>query len=192
MTYTYENYVYNKRPLTKDIALCIVSSEFSLAKEKSAELVRLVKPYKLGELAAQQDACPILNAEELRERVDYVRNNIEGFRIRRAQLSGIIAAGEAVENVDDRTALFLIANGSIAVIAPEYKNGSDITLLSKGILPLVSLEKLQTGSLILIRDITRDINGGKTNAALVFSDRLEPIDITLAAYDKTALEQVLN
>lgn len=191
MTYTYEKIVYTKRPLTDYIALCVVENDFSLARNKSEEFERLTKPYKLGELAAQQDTCPIQKAEELKERVDYLRNNIEGFRIRHAQLSGIIASNEAADEINEQTALFLAACGSIAVIAPEYKNGSDRTLLSKGILPLISKEKIQKGSLILIKDTIRDI-GGKTNASVVFPDRLEPIEISIGKYDNNLLEQVLN
>lgn len=192
MTYEYNNSSYSKRPLTNDIALYVAANDFSLAENKSEDFERLAKPYKLGELAAQQNACPIRSAEGLKERVDFLKRHFDGFRIRNAQISAVIATDGAVDEMDDTTALFLASVGSIAVIAREYRSNSDRTLLSKGILPLVSSEKLKSGSFILIKDIRNNIRGGDTNAFLVFPDRLEPVGIRLGEYDNSALESVLN
>lgn len=192
MTYKYRSSTYSKRPLTNDIALFVAAKDFSLAENKSEEFEKITKPYKLGELASQQDTCPIQSADVLKERVGFLKQHFEGFRIRNAQLSGIIAVEGTVNSVDESTALFLASCGSIAVIAEEFGSDSDKILLSKGILPLVSSEKIETGSFILIRDIKNSIRGGNTNAFLVFADRLEPVGISIAEYDEKALESVLN
>lgn len=192
MNYNYNNISYSKRPLTEDIALYAAANDFSLVETKSPEFERLTKPYKLGELAAQQDACPIQKAEGLKEKVDFLKKHFEGFRIRNAQLSGIIVADGNVSGIDEQTALYLAACGSIAVIAKEYGADSDRSLLSKGILPLISAQTVPVGAFILIRNIRRDIRSGRLDAYIVHTDGLEEIDLRIAEYTSEELEPILK
>lgn len=192
MTYKFNNISYNKRPLTDDIAFGVVTNDFALAESQSPEFVQLTKPYKLGELAGQQNACPATQVEGLRELVDYLKKRFEGFRIRNVQLGGIAAINGTIDKIDEQTALFLAACGSFAVIAKEYKSNSDKALLSAGVLPLISQNPIPVGAFILIRNIKRDIFGEKLEAYSVHSDRLEEIQISLSAFTEKELENVLN
>lgn len=192
MTYNFNDISYSKRPLTDDIAFGVVTNDFALAESKNPEFVQLTKPYKLGELAGQQDACPATQVEGLRELVDYLKKRFEGFRIRNVQLGGIAAVDGAIDKIDEQTALFLAACGSFAVVAKEYKSNSDKTLLSAGVLPLISQNPVSVGEFILIRNIKRGIFGGNLEAYSVHSDRLGEIQISLSAFTEKELEKVLN
>ncbi len=192
MEYTYNNITYKKRPLTNDIALSVVSNDFSLAESKSPEFEKLTKPIKLGELAAQHDACPVADLSNFRPYIDFLKQEFEGFRIRNAQFSGVIAAGGILNSVDDDTAAYLAANGSIAVIAQGYRNNSDAALLKKGIIPLISEEELPTGTFILIRNIKRDISDGKLEAYIVTPDKLTSVGIHINKYTAEDLTAVLT
>lgn len=108
------------------------------------------------------------------------------------KLGGIAAINGSIDKIDEQTALFLAACGSFAVIAKEYKSNSDKTLLSAGVLPLISQNPIPVGAFILIRNIKRDIFGEKLEAYSVHSDRLEEIQISLSAFTEKELENVLN
>lgn len=192
MEYTYNEISYNKRPLTNDIALSIVTNDFSVAESKSPEFEKLTKPIKLGEIAAQHNACPVADLSGFRPYVNFLKQEFEGFRIRNAQFSGVISSGGTVRSVDEDTAAYLAANGSIAVIAQNYGNSSDKLLLAKGILPLISDEKLPTGTFILIKNIKRDISGGKLEAYKVTPEKLTSVDIRLHKYTENELTAILN
>ncbi len=192
MKYNYDNITYNKRPLTNDIALGIVSNDLAEAENKTAQLKKLTAPYKIGELASQQDACPITEFEELRDRIDFLKNTFEGFRIRNAQLSGVIAVKGSIKSINDGTAAYLIACGSIAVIAEGYEDDADKILLANGILPLISSEELPIGSFILIRNIKNDVYKGNLDSCIVIPGKLSPVNISLSKYTDKELEAILN
>lgn len=192
MIYTYNGISYNKRPLTDDIALGIVSNDISSAVNKTDEFEKLTKPYKLGELAGQQDACPVARINGLKEYIDFLKRSFDGFRIRNAQLSGIIAFDGYAESIDDESAAFLSSCGSIAVIVKGYKNRTDNILLANGVIPLISSEVLPKGAFVLIRNIKRDIFSGALESYNVHKDKLEKINISLAKYTEKELENILR
>jgi len=192
MEYKYNDITYNKRPLTSDVALIIVEDDLSLAVEKSEEFEKLVRPYKLGELAGQQDSCPVADLSNVIPYIGFLKETFEGFRIRNAQFSGVIAVNGTVDQIDEDTAAYLIAVGSVAVVANKFENGADKILLSKGILPLVSQDKFEKDTFILIRNIKGNISGGKQEAYVVTPDSLTPVNVSLGSYNDTELKAILN
>lgn len=183
---------YTKRPLTDDIALIVATKDAAIVKFGNETFKELTKLYKYGELAAQQDACPVKEAPGLLERVGYLKQKIEGFRIRHAQLGGIAAIDGIVDGIDEATAEYLFDSGSIAVIAQGYGNNADKILLSKGIIPLISDESIPEGEFILIRNIRQSINGGELNAIKVYPDRDEKVSIRIDNYTEAELAKVIN
>lgn len=190
--FTYGDVSYEKRPLTDDIALRVVSEEFPDTQEKLSGFTKLAKPYKDGEAASQLDACPVTGIPGLRDYVGFLKKTYDGFRIRRLQLSGITAVKGVVDKISGDTAAYLIAAGSLAVIAGGYENGADEVLLEKGILPLVSAQELPAGTFILIKGIRSSIGGGKTEAYAVTPDSLTPLDISLGFYPAGKLKKILE
>ena len=191
MLFEHGDISYEKRPLTDNIALWVVTNEFPGGEQLSG-FGELAKPFKLGEYASQQDACPVVGLSGLRERVDLLKRTYDGFRIRNAQLSGIAAVPGVVSDVSDETASYIIASGSIAVIAGGYENGADKVLLGKGILPLVSSENYPTGTFILIKNIRSSLSGGKTEAYTVTPELLTPAAISIAGYTAEELSPVTD
>ncbi len=194
MTFTKGDLSYEKRPLTNDIAISVIGSSIPQNKEEIAEFVDKSFPYKSGELAAQADSCPVAKLEDIRKRVDFLKKTYEGFRIRHAQLSGVLAVKDIIRDVDDETAEYLIAAGSIAVIAKEYDNDSDKLLLRHGILPLISDEEINEGTFVLIRNIRTEGNGiasGKLEAYAVTASEQVPVNIRIGDYTAEDLEKIL-
>lgn len=192
MTFNYNDLSYEKRPLTDDVALWVVTKEFPDTEEKLSEFEKLAKPFKTGEYASQQDACPVVGINGLRDYVDHLKGKYEGFRIRHAQLSAAAAVNGAVSNVSDETAAHLIAAGSIAVIAERYENGADKVLLANGILPLLSDEALPTGTFVLVRNARKGVSEGRTESYTVTPENDEPVNIGIGKYSDKELEKVIN
>lgn len=192
MKYNYDDITYNKRPLTNDIALGIISNDLTLVENKTSQFKKLTDPYKIGELASQQDACPVTGFTELRDHIDFLKATFEGFRIRNAQLSGVIAIKGSLKNIDENTAAYLISCGSIAVLSEGYESDSDKILLANGILPLISSEELPIGTFILIRNIKKDIYKGKLDSYIVIPGKLSPVNISLSKYTDKELEAIIN
>ena len=192
MLFTYGDLSYEKRPLTDNIALWVITNEFPDNDEKLSAFVRLAKPYKTGEEASQQDACPVVGIKGLREYVDFLKRTYDGFRIRNAQLSAVAAVNGIVDKISGGTAAHLIAAGSIAVIAGGYADGADEVLLDNGILPLVSDSALPEGSFILIRNIRASISGGKTEAYIVTPESKTPVGISLGTYPEDKFRKILE
>ncbi|MBO6230873.1 MAG: hypothetical protein J6O50_09930 [Ruminiclostridium sp.] len=192
MLFEHGDISYEKRPLTDNIALWVISNEFPDSEEKLAAFEKLARPYKEGESASQQDACPVTRINELFGYVGFLKRTYDGFRIRNAQLSGIAAVPGVVSDVSDETASYIIASGSIAVIAGGYENGADKVLLGKGILPLVSSENYHTGTFILIKNIRSSLSGGKTEAYTVTPELLTPAAISIAGYTAEELSTVTD
>lgn len=193
MQFTKDDLTYEKRPLTKDIALFVISNSIPKSKEEKESFIRQAFPYKSGELAAQADSCPVAKLEDLRKAVDFLKRTYEGFRIRCAQLSGIAAVNDTVKSVDDDTAASLIAAGSIAVVAKGYTGGADRVLLSHGILPLVSNEEIRENSFLLIRNIRKDeeLVKGEQDAYIVTPETQVSVNIGIGEYTKKELEKIL-
>ena len=192
MLFEHGDISYEKRPLTDNIALWVISNEFPDSEEKLAAFEKLARPYKEGESASQQDACPVTRINELFGYVGFLKRTYDGFRIRNAQLSSIAAVPGVVSDVSDETASYIIASGSIAVIAGGYENGADKVLLGKGILPLVSSENYHTGTFILIKNIRSSLSGGKTEAYTVTPELLTPAAISIAGYTAEELSTVTD
>ncbi len=194
MAYKKDDLTYEKRPLTKDIALKVITKSIPANKEDIANFTKLAFPYKSGESAAQVDSCPVAKLEELHGPVRFLKQKYEGFRIRHAQLSGIAAINDTVGNISDDTAEYLIASGSIAVIAKGYEGDTDKKLLKNGILPLVSEEDIKTGEFVFIRNIRSEENGikhGKLEAYTVTSEKQLPVNIGIREYSAKELEKIL-
>lgn len=192
MNYVYNEISYNKRPLTDDIALSIITNDFSLAERKSSEFEKIAKPIKLGEIAAQNDSCPVADLSDFRPCIGFLKKKFDGFRIRNAQFSGIISFNGTIKNIDSQTTAYLAANGSIAIIAEGYENDSDKVLLAGGIIPLISDENPPVGTFILVRNIKRDISGGNLEAYKVTPESLIPIDIRFNKYEDGELTPILT
>ena len=190
--FTYTDLSYDKRPLTDDIALRVISAELPDTDEKLSEFGKLAKPYKDGEAASQQDACPVTGIPGLRDYVGFLKKTYDGFRIRRLQLSGVAAVKGSAGDISPDTAAYLIAAGSTAVIAGGYENGADEVLLENGILPLVSARELPVGTFILIKGIRSGISGGRTEAYAVTPDSLTPLEISLGSYPAGKLDKILE
>lgn len=192
MEYNYGDITYNKRPLTNDIALGIVSNDLTIAENKTAQFKKLTDPYKIGEQASRQNACPVTGFAALRDRIDFLKETFEGFRIRNAQLSGVISVKGTLKNIDGSTAAYLISCGSIAVLAEGYEEDSDKILLANGILPLISSGELPIGTFILIRNIKKDIHKGKLDSYIVVPGKLSSVNISLSEYTDKELEAIIN
>ena len=175
MEYKYAELSYNSRDISTDASLYVISDKLPKTAEEREEFEQKAKPYKLGELAAQTDSCPIVNLSFLRERIDFLKRTIDGFRIRNTVLSGIISVDHKITDLTHDTASFLIASGSAAILAKGYDSATKEILLDNGILPLVSYEAIEIGSLILVRNLG---SNGIVSAQKVFSDRVEDIKIT--------------
>ena len=194
MTFIKDSLAYEKRPLTKDIALKVISNNIPATKEEFDEFSALAYPYKRGELAAQVDSCPVAKLDDLRESVGFLKKTYEGFRIRHAQLSGILAVNDSIDKIDDDTAEHLIASGSIAVVARKYHNDSDKILLKHGILPLVSDKEVKEDAFIFIRNIRNEDEGiaaGELDAYIVTPNSQVSINIEIDNYDKEQLVNIL-
>ena len=194
MTFTKGSLSYEKRPLTKDIALRVISKKVPSTREELDEFTTLAYPYKSGELAAQVDSCPVAKLDDLRESVGFLKQTYEGFRIRHAQLSGIAAVDENIEKIDDETAEHLIASGSIAVIARKFEGDSDKVLLRHGILPLISGEELKENTFVLIRNIRNEDTGietGELEAYVVTPHTQVSVNIKIDNYEKEELNKIL-
>lgn len=194
MQFTKDDLTYEKRPLTKDVALYVLKNYIPQNQDEINEFTKLSFPYKSGELAAQSDSCPVARLEDLRKAVDFLKRTYEGFRIRHAQLSGIVAVNDTIKSVDDETASYLIAAGSIAVMAREYKDGSDKALLEHGILPLISDEEVPENTFVLIRNIRNDDDGiepGELDAYIVTPENQVSVNISIGEYTQKELEKIL-
>lgn len=193
MQFTKDDLTYEKRPLTKDVALYVLKNYIPQNQDEINEFTKLSFPYKSGELAAQSDSCPVARLEDLRKAVDFLKRTYEGFRIRHAQLSGIVAVNDTIKSVDDETASYLIAAGSIAVMAREYKDGSDKALLEHGILPLISDEEVPENTFVLIRNIRNDdgIEPGELDAYIVTPENQVSVNISIGEYTQKELEKIL-
>ena len=194
MLFTKDDLTYEKRPLTKDVALYVISNSIPQDKKEIDEFTKLAFPYKSGELAAQSDSCPVARLDDLRKAVDFLKRTYEGFRIRHAQLSGIVAVNDTIKSIDDETASYMVAAGSIAVIAYEYKDGSDKVLLEHGILPLVSDEEIPENTFVLIRNIRTGEKGiipGELDAYIVTHENQISVNIGIEEYTQKELEKIL-
>ena len=194
MLFAKNDLTYEKRPLTKDIALYVLKNSIPQNINEMDEFTKLAFPYKSGELAAQSDSCPVAKLEDLRRAVDFFKRTYEGFRIRHAQLSGIVAVNDTVKSVEDDTAALLIATGSIAVIAKEYADDSDKVLLRHGILPLISDETIEENTFVLIRNIRNndnDLMPGEQDAYIVTPETQVSVNISIGKYKKIELEKIL-
>ncbi len=176
MEYRYNDLSYKRRDITSDTAVYVVSDNLPETAEERAEFEKKTQAYKLGEIAAQSNSCPIVNLSHLRERIDYLKETIDGFRIRNSILTGIISLNKELTDLDEDIAAFLIAAGSAAIIARGYDNKTKEILLANGILPLISEEEISKDSLILIQNL-KDFD--HISAWKTLSDRIEKINIRI-------------
>lgn len=176
MEYKYKDISFNKRPLTEDIALVVVSKETTTA--GSVDFIQKTFPFKAGETAAQADSCPVRKIEWLHELVGYVKTQIDGFRIRNAQLSGIIAL-DGIFSVDGETAEFMAAAGSTSVIAQGYTEEARKILQENDIFPFISDEHFDVNDFILVRGIKNGLKNNSFKSYRIHSDSMERVDIRL-------------
>ena len=194
MTFIKNDLSYEKRSLTKDIALVVITGVLPKNKDEIDEFTKKAFPYKSGELAAQVDSCPVQKLDNLLEAVGLLKEKYEGFRIRHAELAGVAAVNANIESIDADTAEYLIASGSIAVIAKGYDNDADKVLLENGILPLVSDEDLEDNTFVFIRNIRNEkdtVNTGDLEAYSVSGKGQVPINISIAEYGNELLTKIL-
>ncbi|MCD7741665.1 MAG: hypothetical protein LUI06_05635 [Ruminococcus sp.] len=175
MEYKYGELSYSRRDFLSDTALYVVSDKLPETDEERRKFEQKAKPYKLGELAAQTDSCPIVNLKHLKDRVDFLKRTFDGFRIRNVVLSAVLSVDYKITGIARDTAEFLIAAGSTAILARGYDDVSKKILVDNGILPLVTDEAIENGSLILIRSLE---NRDSILSHRVFSDRIEEIKVT--------------
>ena len=176
MEYKFGELSYNRRDISSDTVLYVISDKIPETVEEKKEFEQKSRPYKLGELAAQTDSCPIVNLSHLKSSVDFLKSIIAGFRIRNSVLSGVISVDYKITDISRDTVAFLIAAGSTAILAKGYDSDTKSILLDNGILPLVTDEAIENGALILIRNLS---NHDSILAQRVFSDRVEKLNITI-------------
>lgn len=177
--YEYNGIRYNKRKLTNDILLKVVTDEIKLVTDKSDEYREKAELIKQGEETSQLDACPVRVNVELREIIETLRRTYEGLRARHTQTAPVLYADE-ISAVSDDDAGFMIANGSIAVLSKNISEEAQKKLLKHHILPIIVDDKVDVGSYVFIRNIVADILDKKAKAdAYIVNGELKAIDAYL-------------
>lgn len=183
--HTYQGITYEKRKLTNQILLKVITDDYNQIKYKSEIFEEHADVIKRAEMVSQHDACPVEVNHELEGIMKVLRRYHEGLRARNTQTAPVAFLEKPVK-VSEKDMEFLLANGSIAVLARYYQNETKQKLLNHGILPLVTGESLKKNDYIFIENIIDSIEKktGKLKAFLVKED-LEPIDVWLPRELKT-------
>lgn len=191
MKYTYKENNYNKRNITNNVLIQIITTDFELVKLKSDKYVKLAETLKSAEEVSQSDACPIVGREQLRPVLVALRERIPELRARQTQ-TGTAVFTEKLEDISDEDAEFLIANGTIAHVAYSYSDEAIKILLSHGILPLQAGQSIDAGSFIFLEGIRKSLETeNKNTTAFLVKEHLEPISLKVEYENTKQLEYIL-
>lgn len=177
--HSYQGITYEKRKLTSQILLKVITDDYNQVKYKSEIFEENANIIKQAEMVSQQDACPVKVNHELEHIMDVLRKYYETLRARHTQTAPVAFVEKPLE-VSEEDVEFLLANGSIAVFAKYYEKGTKEKLLDHEILPLVTTENLKNNDYVFIENIIESIEKkqSKLKAFLVKED-LEPINVWL-------------
>lgn len=188
MNYSYGEQTYNKRSITDNVLVKVISSNYQLVTDKTEEYSELADCLKNAELVSQSDSCPIVGREELRPIIDTLRTRTPKLRARQTQ-TGTAVSTEALSGITDQDALFQIANGSIANIASSYEPASRDALLAAGVLPLVTAQSLEVGTYIFLENIRQTLDAAqKEITAFLVKETLVPIQISVDYENREQLQ----
>lgn len=193
MRYDYQGNSYEKRAVTEHIVVQVIDNNYSNVKNRDEAYKEKAASIKNAEAAGQADACPVFGRDELRAVTSLLRETVDGFRVRTAQL-GTAVSVERLEDVTEEDALYQIANGSTVNFALSYSEEAVKNLLKSGILPLVTKEPLPAGTYIGILNIRQDLEQGvkKLDAYVLTAGRKEPVSVETADFTIDQLDRVLN
>ena len=174
-----EQFEYNKRGLTENIILKVVSNDAALPIEAPESFLDLVKDFSDAETVGQQNMCLGGANPEVSALVPAIRAAYPGVRFRMLQFAKVLSIG-AAEGITEDYAETLLESGSIALIATSFDDASVTALLKFGILPLVSDEPIAVGTGLLIKGVVNDIwLNNKDLTAFVVTDTLTPFALHL-------------
>lgn len=177
--HSYQGITYEKRKLTNQILLKVIADDYKQVKYKSEIFEENANVIKRAEMVSQHDACPVEVNRELEHIMKVLRKHYETIRARNTQTAPVLFEEDPVE-VSDEDIQFLLANGSIAVLAEYYENETKEKLLEHEILPLVTAETLRKNDYVFIENIAEAIEKKQSKLkAFLVKDDLEPIDVWL-------------
>lgn len=190
MNYSYEETNYNKRSITDNVLIKVISNDYQLVVSKNPVYREAADCLKSAEEVSQSDSCPIVGREELRPVLTALRGRIPQLRARQTQ-TGTAVSTDRLDAVSEEDAAFQIANGSIANIAVSYGKEARAVLLSHGILPLVTEKPLPAGSFLFLENIRRTLEEGEQKvAAFLVKETLEPVSVRVDFDAKEQLESI--
>ncbi len=174
-----KQFEYEKRGLTENVILKVVSNDAALPVENPEGFLDLVKDFSDAETVGQQNMCLGGANPEVSAVVPVIRGAYPGVRFRKQQFAKILSVGD-VSGLSEDYAETLLESGSIALVATSYDDESIAALLKFGILPLLSDEPLPVGTSVLIKGIVNDIVlDCKNLTAFTITDALEPLALEL-------------
>lgn len=130
-------------------------------------------------MVSQQDACPVKINHELEHIMEVLHKHYETLRARNTQTAPVTFVEKPLE-VSEEDSEFLLANGSIAIFAKYYEEGTKEKLLNHEILPLVTTENFKNNDYVFIDNIIESIEKKQSKLeAFLVKDDLEPVDVWL-------------
>ncbi len=177
--HSYQGITYEKRKLTNQILLKVITDDYNQVKYKSEIFEENANVIKQAEMVSQQDACPVKINHELEHIMEVLHKHYETLRARNTQTAPVTFVEKPLE-VSEEDSEFLLANGSIAILAKYYEEGTKEKLLNHEILPLVTTENFKNNDYVFIDNIIESIEKKQSKLeAFLVKDDLEPVDVWL-------------
>lgn len=177
--HSYQGITYEKRKLTNQILLKVITDDYNQVKCKSEIFEENANVIKQAEMVSQQDACPVKINHELEHIMEVLHKHYETLRARNTQTAPVTFVEKPLE-VSEEDSEFLLANGSIAIFAKYYEEGTKEKLLNHEILPLVTTENFKNNDYVFIDNIIESIEKKQSKLeAFLVKDDLEPVDVWL-------------
>lgn len=177
--HSYQGITYEKRKLTNQILLKVITDDYNQVKYKSEIFEENANVIKQAEMVSQQDACPVKINHELEHIMEVLHKHYETLRARNTQTAPVTFVEKPLE-VSEEDSEFLLANGSIAIFAKYYEEGTKEKLLNHEILPLVTTENFKNNDYVFIDNIIESIEKKQSKLeAFLVKDDLEPVDVWL-------------
>ncbi len=177
--HSYQGITYEKRKLTNQILLKVITDDYNQVKYKSEIFEENANVIKQAEMVSQQDACPVKINHELEHIMEVLHKHYETLRARNTQTAPVTFVEKPLE-VSEEDSEFLLANGSMAIFAKYYEEGTKEKLLNHEILPLVTTENFKNNDYVFIDNIIESIEKKQSKLeAFLVKDDLEPVDVWL-------------
>lgn len=177
--HSYQGITYEKRKLTNQILLKVITDDYNQVKYKSEIFEENANVIKQAEMVSQQDACPVKINPELEHIMEVLHKHYETLRARNTQTAPVTFVEKPLE-VSEEDSEFLLANGSIAILAKYYEEGTKEKLLNHEILPLVTTENFKNNDYVFIDNIIESIEKKQSKLeAFLVKDDLESVDVWL-------------